>query len=156
MIRTAVLNDRDSLFELQLASGLFSADDIDGVAAIMDACLAGKNGPDHHWIVFEADDSFLGAAYFAPEAVSDRVWNLLMIAVMPEAQGKGIGEQLVVHIEGQLKDMGQRILIVETSSADQFDKSRAFYERLGFAEEGRIRHYYGDDAHKVIFAKALS
>lgn len=150
------MSDRAALLDLQLAAGMFTAEDIAPVAAILDACLTGSNGPDHRWIVFDGDDGFRGAAYYAAETVSDRVWNLLMIAVLPEAQGKGIGEQLITHIEAELRTEGQRILMVETSSTDQFDKTRDFYARLGFSEEGRIRHYYGDDAHKVIFAKALS
>jgi ribosomal protein S18 acetylase RimI-like enzyme len=155
-IRAANMGDRAALLGLQIAAGMFTAEDIAPVADILDACLSGDKGPDHRSVVYGGDDGFRGAAYYAAEVVSDRVWNLLMIAVLPEAQGQGIGEQLISHIETELRSVDQRILIVETSSTDQFDKTRDFYVRLGFTEEGRIRHYYGDDEHKVIFAKALS
>jgi ribosomal protein S18 acetylase RimI-like enzyme len=154
-IRAANMADRAALLDLQISAGMFTADDIAPVADILDACLSGENGPDHRWVVFD-DEGFRGAAYYTAEVVSDRVWNLLMIAVLPDAQGQGIGEQLISHVETELRAAGQRILIVETSSTDQFDKTRDFYVRLGFTEEGRISHYYGDDQHKVIFAKALS
>jgi ribosomal protein S18 acetylase RimI-like enzyme len=150
------LADRAALLDLQIAAGMFTADDIAPIAGILDTCLSGDNGPDHRWVVFDGEAGFRGAAYYASEVVSDRVWNLLMIAVLPQAQGQGIGEQLISHIAAELQAEGQRILIIETSSTDQFDKTRDFYVRLGFAEEGRIRHYYGNDEHKVIFAKALS
>ena len=49
-----------------------------------------------------------------------------------------------------------RTLIVETSSLDDYDQARTFYNRRGFVEEARIRDFYGPGDDKVVFWKSLS
>ncbi|MCR9163896.1 MAG: hypothetical protein ACE37F_22405 [Nannocystaceae bacterium] len=43
-----------------------------------------------------------------------------------------------------------RTLIVETSSTEQYASTRAFYASRGFAEEARIRQFYGPTDDKVV------
>ena len=58
-------------------------------------------------------------------------------------------------VEEDLRARGQRLLLVETSSTPQYDRTRAFYDKLGYEEEARVRDYWeaGDDL--VLFRKAL-
>jgi N-acetylglutamate synthase-like GNAT family acetyltransferase len=75
------------------------------------------------------DGSVIAAANFAPERFSDRMWNLYFIAVNPSHQGKGIGGALLDHIEAHLRSVGPhvaQVLIVETSSTDQYARTRGF------------------------------
>lgn len=96
---------------------------------------------DHHFVVQEADGAVVGAAYYAHEPLSDRMWNLYFIAVSPSRQGQGIGAALLDHVERELRQAGPdtaQVLIVETSSTDQYALTRAFYPKQGYVEEGRI------------------
>ena len=45
--------------------------------------------------------------------------------------------------------------MIETSSVDSFEPTRAFYRKLGYVEEARVREYYGPGDDKVIFWKLL-
>jgi ribosomal protein S18 acetylase RimI-like enzyme len=61
--------------------------------------------------------------------------------------------------EEQLRSSGEdvaRVLIVETSSTDQYARTRTFYRKLGYDEEARIRQFYGPSDDKVVFWKSLA
>ena len=69
------------------------------------------------------------------------------------------GTALMSHVEAALRNLGDavaRTLIVDTSSLDDYDQARAFYEARGFVEEARIRDFYGPGDHKVTFWKLLA
>ena len=155
MIRPARPDDTDALLAIAAASGLFQPHEVDAVGEMLAAHFAGELGPDHVWLA-DDDEGPAAVAYYAPEPFADGVWNLYMLAVHPDRQGGGRGAALVRHVEEALSAQGARILLIETSGTDAFERQRAFYRRLGYAEEARIRDYYraGDD--KVVFWKSLS
>ncbi len=66
-----------------------------------------------------------------------------------------MGASLMHYIEQTLAERGARVLLVETSGLPDFALTRAFYPKLGYDEEARIRESYkaGDD--KIVFCKPL-
>lgn len=107
------------------------------------------------WLTCMADGHAVGFCYATPEEMTEGTWNMLALAVHPQAQKRGFGAALVRAAEAHLHDAGHRILIVDTSGTDAFAKTRAFYAYLGYAEEARIRDFWADGDDKVIFRKAL-
>jgi len=83
-------------------------------------------------------------------------WNLYLIAVHPLHQGKGCGGALVATLEAMLAARGERVLLVETSSLPEFERTRAFYVKHGYDEEARIREFYKAGEDKIVFRKALT
>lgn len=114
----------------------------------------------HTWIVLEDECGVvIGAAYFGPESHSDRVWNLYALAVTKQRQGRGRGTALVTWAEENLRARGTdvaKLLLIDTSSVDSFELTRAFYLKLGYVEEARVRNYYGDNDDKVTYWKNLT
>ncbi len=101
------------------------------------------------------DDGPVAFAYCAAEPMTRGTWNLLLIAVSPDRQGKGIGAQLMLQVEQRLRSRNARVLLVETSATDGFSATRSFYSGLGYTEEARIRDYYNAPDDKVVYWKAL-
>ncbi len=153
MIRPAAADDKTALMGLAQATGLFRAQELVEFEGMLSEYFDG-NLDDHCWIVDE-DDGIQGAAYYAPEMMTEGTWNLYFIGVRPERQGRGRGAALLTHVEQALATRGQRLLLVETSGLETFERARRFYRRNGYDEEARIRDFYraGDD--KIIFRKAL-
>jgi len=106
------------------------------------------------WLTGEIDEP-VAVACCEPERMTAGTWNLLLIAVHPSHQDRGIGAKLMRYVETRLAERGERVLLVETSGTAAFERTRGFYRRLGYEEAARIREYYdvGDD--KVVFRKAL-
>ena len=59
------------------------------------------------------------------------------------------------HVESALAAGGERVLLVETSGLPAFERTRAFYRKLGYTEEACIREFYRAGEDKIIFRKAL-
>ena len=158
-IRAAVSSDIEAIKTIAFETAMFSPNDTefvdDTVTGVLDGTLE-----DHRWLVAETEDgTVIGAAYYAPEPFSDRMWNLYFISVAPARQGRGVGGALIDRVESELRQRGPgdaQVLIVETSSTDQYALTREFYPKHGFAQEARIRRFYGPDDHKVVFWKLLA
>ena len=121
---------------------------------MLEAFLAGER-PDELWLTVAGGDGPVAVAYCAPEPMTEGTSNLLLIAVHPAHQGRGVGQALTREVERLLAAGGQRVLPVETSGLPAFERTRDFYRRRGYTEEARIRDYYAAGEDKVVFWKAL-
>ncbi len=65
--------------------------------------------------------------------------ELLSIAVHADAQGKGLGRELVYAFEKALMGWGQTGLYFVTTNSEDPD-SNAFYRKLGFTPYGKQKH----------------
>lgn len=81
---------------------------------------------------------------------------MLAIAVLPDHQGKGVGGAIVNALEGLLQQGGHRVLIADTSGADAFESTRAFYRKNGYEEAARLRDFWAEGDDKVTFWKSLA
>jgi ribosomal protein S18 acetylase RimI-like enzyme len=158
IVRPASTGDTHALRELALDNGMFQPDEMDDFDEMWSGYLDGSM-EGHNWVVFDdGADGVTGAAYYAPEPFSDRMWNLYFLAVRPGGHRGGVGEALIRHVEDALRAAGEgvaRVLIVETSSLAAYGQARSFYRKQGYDEEARIREFYGPDDHKIVFWKSL-
>ncbi len=107
------------------------------------------------WLTCEADGKAIGFCYAAPEALTEGTWNMLAIAVLPEKQGSGAGGAIVRELESNLRANGHRVLIADTSGANEFAQTRDFYRKNDYSEEARIRDFWAEGDDTVIFRKSL-
>ena len=149
-IRPVRRDDVAALRNLIDATGLFPGEMLNGM---VEPFLAGETNGDI-WLTYD-DGAPVAVAYHAPERMTSGTVNLLLIAVHPARQGKGVGTALMMHVETELVHSGQRVLLVETSSLPTFARTRQFYAGLGYDEEARIREFYSAGEDKIIFRKAL-
>jgi ribosomal protein S18 acetylase RimI-like enzyme len=152
-IRAVERGDEDGLAAMLSATGLFPEHELAEVMSMLAGHLEGSLDGEHRWAVGVEGGRPLGAAYWAPERMTDGTWNLYMLAVHPERHGQGLGQALVRHVERSCAAEGVRLLLVETLGTPAFEPQRRFYRTCGYEEEGRIRDFYGDGFDKVIFRK---
>ena len=98
----------------------------------------------------------IAVGYCAPETLTDGTFNLYAIGVQSDLQSKGIGTEMMVFLENHLKNLGHRILIVETSSLPEFQLTRDFYLKRGYTLEATLRDFWKEGDDKIIFWKKLS
>jgi ribosomal protein S18 acetylase RimI-like enzyme len=133
-------------------TGLFPPEMLYG---ILGGHLSHNESPDI-WLTAELGGKAIGFCYASPEPLADGAWNMLAIAVLPGVQGRGVGGVLCHHLEAGLRERRQRILIADTSGADAFARTRAFYRKNGFTEEARIRDFWAAGDDKIVFWKSLT
>jgi ribosomal protein S18 acetylase RimI-like enzyme len=100
-------------------------------------------------------DRLVGYACFGSTPATDRTYDLYWIAVHPEAQSRGAGGALMTEVERQLEERRARLLVIETSSRDDYAPTRRFYHKRGYAESARLRDFYAPGDDRVVFSKRL-
>ncbi len=80
----------------------------------------------HRSITAEQDGIVLGFAYYAPASMTDRTWYLYWIAVRKDIQAKGIGSELLRHVENDIRAQKGRVLFIETGSLPHYEKPGSF------------------------------
>ncbi|MGB3402371.1 MAG: GNAT family N-acetyltransferase [Microcoleaceae cyanobacterium] len=152
MINNVTSEDTAAVIALAEASGLFNSDNIDQIKQSLADYVSGNNDL---WLI-AIDEKPVGVLYCTPEPMAEGTWNILMLLVSPNVQRQGHGQSLISHVEETLASRGAHLVIVETSSIDEFEKARSFYVKCGYSEEARIRNFYAAGDDKVVFSKDLT
>lgn len=154
MIRPTTPDDTTALIAIADAIG-FQANELEKLSEMLSDYFSGDSNNDHFWIT-DDDNGPVGVAYCEPERMTNRTWNLQLIAILPDRQGQGRGTRLLHYVEQTLTVRGERILLVETSGLPSFERTRAFYAKCGYEEEARIRDFYAVGDDKIVFRKVLN
>lgn len=146
------------MIDLVVAAEMFSADDAPLVEDMLADYFGGSRDDGHVCVIDEEEGEGgpLGVAYYQPKPAADRVWDLTMIAVRPDRQGRGRGAAMLRGVEEDLRARGQRLLLVDTSGTSQYARTRAFYVKCGYEEEARVRDYWAAGDDLIVFRKALN
>lgn len=109
--------------------------DDDGYAVTL-ADAAARDAEAELWVAVDPGDMVLGTVTFAgpgsrwAEVARGAEGEFRMLAVAPEARGRGVGEALVRHCQQRARDEGLSGLVL--SSLPQMRPAHRVYERLGF------------------------
>lgn len=143
---------------LLTATQMFRSDEIAVALELIDDTLS-RNGvlspEDYHIFVATHQHNVLGYVCFGKTPMTAATFDLYWIAVAPKAQGKGIGAQLFEFSCARIREMGGKLLVIETSSQPKYEPTRKFYERMGCTVSARIKDFYNIGDDKLIYTKSL-
>lgn len=153
IVRPATAEDMSAIGEVAEATGLFPAD-------MLPDMIAGylhdeKDEAADIWLGATLHGSLIGFVFCEPERLTNRTWNMRAIGVMPGNQGKGVGAMLTLALESALRERDARLLVVETTNAEDQLGARSFYNANGYQEEAKIREFWDTGIDKVVFRKKL-
>jgi ribosomal-protein-alanine N-acetyltransferase len=80
-------------------------------------------------------------AGFGIMTFGDEHVHLILLAVQPPRQRRGVGRQLVEWLLASARTAGAASITCELRTAN--DAAQAFYRSLGFVDAGRLDGYYG-------------
>jgi ribosomal protein S18 acetylase RimI-like enzyme len=120
--------------------------------------IALKDGSQKDYTVdcmVDDQDQATGYICYGLAPMTRGTFDLYWIVVDPSFQGMGIGSKLVDFLEGVVKGEKGRMILVETSSIPEYEKTLAFYRRRGFQEVARVPDYYHPGNDRITFCKRL-
>ena len=150
--------NRATVSEMLEAAAVFSDDEISVALELFDEVhgVGAVAGPDYEFVGAFDEERLLGYGCFGPTPQTDGTFDLYWLVVHPSAQRRGVGRALVQWVEEELAARGARLLVVETSSREDYRHTREFYTRSGYGEAARVRDFYAPADDRIIFTTSLS
>jgi D-alanine-D-alanine ligase len=148
-------SDLPALRRLVAATQVFYPEERSIAAELLEERL--RLGADSGYSFFFADHDaeLIGYCAWGPVPLTRGSYDLYWIAVAPDWQGSGIGQELMVLAESAIAQRGGGGLYIETSSRAVYDRTRRFYRRAGYRQVARLPDFYAPGDHKIVFCKRL-
>jgi ribosomal protein S18 acetylase RimI-like enzyme len=159
-------SDAAAVREIVASTGFFHGFEIDVAVELIEDRLKGGLASEYYFVF--ADDQggrTIGYACFGPIACTVGSFDLYWIAVHDSLRGRGLGAALLSQAErlmaaglpgpGETRLPPVRRVYIETSARPQYEPTRAFYRRCGYAEEARLADFYAPGDDKLIYARGL-
>lgn len=145
----------DTLVALTEATGLFKPIEVQALREVLDDYHAANRDYGHRCVTLVEDGELLGFAYYAPAAMTDRTWHLWWIVVRIDLQGRGLGGQLLDHLEDDIRSASGRVLFIETGSLPHYEPTRRFYVKHGYERHAELRDFYAAGDSMIVFRKEI-
>ncbi len=135
------------------ATGFFNKAEIDMAVELINARLAGDSS--YNFIFAEHNQTVVGYVCYGAIVGTTASYDLYWLAVLPSSQGSGVGSKLIRACETAVFKRGGRRIYVETSSRQQYQPTRAFYQKNGYTLEAQLADFYAENDAKCIYVKIL-
>jgi GNAT superfamily N-acetyltransferase len=155
-IRQIEAKDRETVRCLIDGTGAFKPYEVDVAMELVDVALARPDQDDYHPFVLEEEDGTVAAyACFGKNAMTKSTFDLYWLATRADRMGKGYGRKIVSFVEEEVKRLGGRLLVIETSSKESYGTTREFYIKIGCTLAAQLPDYYDEGDDKLIYLKRI-
>lgn len=155
MIRKLLNTDREKIKNILIDTNNFNQSEIDIALELIDIYLNDLNQKDYEIFVDANGDVVNGYICIGPRPLTKGTFDLYWIAVNPNVQAKGIGSGLVRYIEEHIKNLGGRLILIETSGKPSYEKERKFYLKNSYSQLVDIKDFYDVNDSLVIYGKYI-
>jgi ribosomal protein S18 acetylase RimI-like enzyme len=154
MVRPMTAADRETVLGIIKNTGMFTDAEEAVARELIDIYLQQPGQREYFSVVTEDDGRrVVGYMTYGPTSLSVGTYDLYWMAVAPSTQGRGHGKELVRWLEGKVRELQGRMILIETSSTPHYAPTRKFYLGLGYKEVARIPDYYKPGDDRVIYTK---
>jgi ribosomal protein S18 acetylase RimI-like enzyme len=148
--------DVDGVRSLVARTGFFRDDEIAVAAELVTERLSRGPESGYYFVMAEEGGRLTGYVCYGPIPCTISSFDLYWIAVDPGLQGRGLGKALLDEAERLIREMGGDRVYVETSSRDQYESTRLFYERCGYVIASVLDDFYAPGDSRATYLKRLS
>jgi len=147
--------DKETLFGILDTIPEFSPADVPVAREVIDSYLKDTVASGYNILVAEIDTSVVGYICYGPTPLTQGTWDMYWMATSPEKQGQGIGSDLMAFAESLIIESEGRLIMIETSSRPEYEKTVRFHRNRGYEEICRIPDFYTPGDDKLILQKRL-
>jgi ribosomal protein S18 acetylase RimI-like enzyme len=136
---------------------VFTREEIEVAMELIDIVLKDPNQKDYRIDCMANDeDQAIGYVCYGPVPMTQGTFDLYWIVVDPRSQGQGVGSDLLHFLEGVVRERKGRMILIDTSSIPQYEKTQKFYSGHGFQEVARVPDYYHPGNDRITFCKRVT
>ena len=155
-VRSLVERDRARLLSILIRTRAFTSAEIDVAMELIDSVLNDPNQKDYQiYCLADDQDQVIGYICYGSVPMTEGTFDHYWIAVDPDFQEKGAGSKLLSFLDEVVKSEGGRLILADTSTIPQYEKTQRFYLKNGFKEVARVPDYYYPGNDRVTFWKKL-
>jgi GNAT superfamily N-acetyltransferase len=148
--------DRKGVEEILRSTKYFYEFEIQTALEIADETTSkGVEKSGYFWMKIMDEDGLVAFANYGKNAFSTHSWDLYWIAVHQNSRNKKLGSVLLKAIEDDIREMGGKILWIETSGRPLYASTESFYRKNGYELQASLREFYGPGDPKQIYSKVL-
>jgi GNAT superfamily N-acetyltransferase len=155
MIRPTLPDDTPALLDIARGTGVFRELEVEALRDSLDSYQGGNADLGHISVSYEHEGELAGLAYYAPASMTDRAWYLYWIIVARPLHRHGIGGALLTHAEHEIRSLGGRLVLIETSSLPIYEPTRRFYLTHGYDHSATVPDFYTDGDSLCVFTRRL-
>jgi ribosomal protein S18 acetylase RimI-like enzyme len=146
-IRSMVAEDKPGVMQVLHKTPEFTPEEVDLAEEVIDDYLEDSAASGFFTLVADMEPGIGGYVVYGTVPITDNVWELYWFAVDGSIRGQGIGRKIWEAAENDMWERGARLMVLETSSKSEYDRTNLFYDRAGYKVCGRIKDFYmiGDD-----------
>lgn len=146
----------EQILDVARDARVFDAEEVETVGELVRDYLAKGQASSYRFLSCRLDGRVVGFACYGPRPLTRGTFDLYWIGIAPSAQRRGVGTALLRQVELDVRALGGRLLIVETSSRPEYEPARRFYDAQGYRCEAMVGDFYDVGDHLVLYSKNLS
>jgi len=135
---------------------VFDAEEIAAVQELVDDYAARGDASIYRFLSYRLNGCVVGYTCYGKRSLTDSTFDLYWICSAPSAQRKGVGHALLQQTEQEIRAMGGRLVIVETSSLPEYEPARRFYDSHGYRRRVILEDFYAEGDGLVLYSKKLN
>jgi ribosomal protein S18 acetylase RimI-like enzyme len=156
MISIAAERDGQPIQSITANTSVFTPEEVDCVAELWEEYRKqGALVSGYYFVIEREDERVRGYACYGPRSLTEGTYDLYWIAVDSEYRRAGVGRLLLDWVEKDIRRMGGRLIVVETSGLEKYTPTRRFYLATGYLLEATLKDFYKEGDDLVIFTKHL-
>jgi ribosomal protein S18 acetylase RimI-like enzyme len=155
-IRPMVKEDRNELVSILDGTPEFTSEEKAVAIELIDIYLEQGELSGYHVLVVQMKFTVSGYICYGPTPMTDRTWDIYWIAVAPDKRRHGLGRALLEYTEKLLTEKSGRLVIIETSSKPEYERTRIFYDSMDYTIAARITDFYSVGDDKLILRKDIN
>jgi ribosomal protein S18 acetylase RimI-like enzyme len=154
-IRPMVAGDKAEIMKILHATPEFTPEEVKVAGELIDLYLQYGTNSEYYLLVADDKSSSIGYICYGPTPMTEGTWDIYWIAVASDRQNKGIGRALLTASEEDIKKKNGRLILIETSSKNEYEKTRGFYRARNYESIACIPDFYSPGDDKLLLRKVL-
>ncbi len=135
---------------------VFDAEEIAAVQELVDDYTARGDASIYRFLSYRLNGRAVGYTCYGKRSLTDSTFDLYWICSAPSVQRKGVGDALLQRTEREIRALGGRLVIVETSGLPEYEPARRFYDSHGYRRQVILEDFYAEGDSLVLYSKKLN